>query len=459
MLRRCAPLLALPLIAAAPVLPVQESFPDPAGAYLVDIPSGPFTTASLPFFQKLGTNARTCQYCHTPDEGFGLSATGVQARFLANSGTGALFLPLDGAVCPTASTGTVSQRMSAFGLLLNYGLIRIFEPVPPAPQFRVVSVSDPYGCVTNPEYGLTAYGPKVVPAGQFNVYRRPLPTTNLRFLSSIMADGREPSLASQASDAALIHEQAATAPTAAQVAQIVNFETGVFAAQSVGIAAGPLTALGGNGGPVPLVSQPFYPGINDPFGGNPTGAPFTPVAMTAYLHWGPPVPAAGLTAAQAAIGRGEALFNQKTFAVSGVAGLNDVLDAPSITATCSTCHDTPNAGSHSLPRLMDIGVTGKAPPALDVSGLPVYRLECVAGPHSGASYAVTDPGRALVTGQCADIGKIKVQTLRNLSARAPYFHNGSAAGLADVVRFYEARFNIGLTGQQQADLVAFLGSL
>jgi cytochrome c peroxidase len=43
--------------------------------------------------------------------------------------------------------------------------------------------------------------------------------------------------------------------------------------------------------------------------------------------------------------------------------------------------------------------------------------------------------------------------------RAPYFHDGSAATLADVVTFYNGRFNIGLTAQQQSDLVAFLQTL
>lgn len=71
----------------------------------------------------------------------------------------------------------------------------------------------------------------------------------------------------------------------------------------------------------------------------------------------------------------------------------------------------------------------------------------------------TDPGRALITGKCADIGKLKGPVLRGLAARAPYFHNGSAASLQDVVEFYDQRFSIGLSEQDKADLVAFLNSL
>ena len=49
--------------------------------------------------------------------------------------------------------------------------------------------------------------------------------------------------------------------------------------------------------------------------------------------------------------------------------------------------------------------------------------------------------------------------LRGLAARAPYFHNGLAATLADVVDFYNGRFKIGLSAQERSDLIAFLKAL
>lgn len=49
--------------------------------------------------------------------------------------------------------------------------------------------------------------------------------------------------------------------------------------------------------------------------------------------------------------------------------------------------------------------------------------------------------------------------LRGLAARAPYFHNGSAADLAAAVDFYDTRFNLNLSDQEKADLVAFLQTL
>ena len=39
------------------------------------------------------------------------------------------------------------------------------------------------------------------------------------------------------------------------------------------------------------------------------------------------------------------------------------------------------------------------------------------------------------------------------------FHIGAAATLTEVVEFYNQRFQMGLTDQEKADLVAFLKSL
>src|ERR1035438_7220544 len=89
-------------------------------------------------------------------------------------------------------------------------------------------------------------------------------------------------------------------------------------------------------------------------------------------------------------------------------------------------------------------------PGLDIADLPVFTLSCVSGPNVGKTYTVTDPGRALISGKCADIGKLKGPILRGLAGRAPYFHNGSAATLLDAVNFYNLRFSIGLTAAQMS---------
>jgi len=78
---------------------------------------------------------------------------------------------------------------------------------------------------------------------------------------------------------------------------------------------------------------------------------------------------------------------------------------------------------------------------------------------TGQTLRTTDPGWGLVTGRCMDVGKFKVPTLRGLAGRPPYFHNGLAATLEDVVGSYERRFAIGLSPAETHDLVAFLRAL
>jgi cytochrome c peroxidase len=162
------------------------------------------------------------------------------------------------------------------------------------------------------------------------------------------------------------------------------------------------------------------------------------------------------------VARGEEVFNTKPINITGVAGLNDILNQPSIIGNCGTCHDTPNIGNHSVKAPLDIGITDANPvPPLDTSDLPVFAVTCTDpnSPHWGHTFNVTDPGRALISNNCADIGKTKGPILRGLAARAPYFHNGSAATLSDAVEFYEQRFNVGFTDQEKQDLANFLATL
>jgi len=88
--------------------------------------------------------------------------------------------------------------------------------------------------------------------------------------------------------------------------------------------------------------------------------------------------------------------------------------------------------------------------------MPLYTL---VNKTTGETVETTDPGRALITGKWADIGKFKGPILRGLATRAPYFHNGSAASLGDAVTFYNTRFNIGLTKRESKDIVALLRTL
>ncbi len=201
--------------------------------------------------------------------------------------------------------------------------------------------------------------------------------------------------------------------------------------------------------------EPFFVGINDPLGQNPTGAPFNPNAFTLFDAWtslaGSPDDAR--TAARRAIARGQALFNTHPLAITGVGGLNDELGVASIPGTCTTCHDAPNVGNHSVKAPLDLGLTDVERRTPD---MPLYTLRNV---MTGEVRQTTDPGRAMITGKWKDIARFKGPVLRGLAARAPYFHNGFAATLADVVNFYDTRFNLHLTPAEKADLIAFLAAL
>jgi hypothetical protein len=453
---------------AATLLPASQTYPDPSGVLGQNNTGGAVLPSSNAFFQPLGTNGRSCATCHLPSNGFGLSVSSIQSIFNSTNGTDPLFNKKDGTGCPSMPVATLAQRQNSSALLLSQGLIRIPHTLQISAslmQFQITAISDPYGCNTNTNNGLTAWGAGVTPAGVLSVYRRPLPATNLLFNASILADNGASSLSVQASNATLGHENASVAPTTDQVNAIVNFESGNFTAQLQDNIAGWLTASGVTGGPDAISSQPFFLGINDPVKQNPTGAPFNAHVFSLFDAWTNPSNAS-LTPAQLSIGRGQTIFNSRTFNITGVSGLNtnsvrgQKSQAPVIAGTCGTCHDTPNVGTHSINEMMNEGTNEVAPVGgLNVSALPLFTLKCVAGPLSGQTFQTRDPGAATLDGFCRDIGKTKVLGLRSLASRAPFFHNGSAPDMATVVNFYNVRFNMGLSAQDQTDLINFLNAL
>jgi cytochrome c peroxidase len=418
------------------------------------------------FFQSLGTNGRSCGTCHLQSDGWGLSAAATQAVFASRGLTDPLFAAVDGANCPSV---TPAAGASGYSLMISHALVRVGLTVPAGAEFTIAPVRDPYGCALQ---GTPAVA---------SVYRRPLPTTNLRFLSAVMFDGRETlqpltsgatlianlrtNLAHQAMDATLGHAQAALSPTAAQQNAIVDFELALFSAQRSDNDAGVLNAQGAQGGPDALTTQAYFPGINDPLGGNPTGAAFDPKGFTIYAPW-----ESQSSSARQAVARGQLVFNTHALSITNVAGLNDALGAPTINGTCTTCHDTPNVGNHSLPVPLDIGTShvaslepdgqiAAALAQLSMPEVPVFQVTCTTGALAGTVKYTSDPGRALITGRCADVNRIKGPILRGLASRAPFFHNGAAASLAQVVEFYNLRFQMNLSAQDKSDLVAFLRSL
>jgi cytochrome c peroxidase len=465
-------------------------FPNSSGASQTNSTIGKIDLTG-PFFQVLGTNGRTCATCHQPSDGMSVSAVNVEQRFVQSKGEDPIFRTVDGSNCDhSVDVSSLNGKKAAYSLLRTRGLFRIAISVPANADYQVTSVNNQYGCNES---------------DVISMYRRPLPGTNLRFLSAVMWDGRESSelagttkitfanyatslrsdLAHQALDATKGHAQGdGTRPTPAEQQQLVDFEMSLFTAQAVARGGGSLSAQGAQGGPAPLLAQPFFigknssvnfllPQLEQPGGllsagdGKFSSAIFNVFDAWAKLPSGDP---------RAAIARGQAIFNSKPINITGVSGINDDASAgglasggiSSLPGTCGTCHDTPNVGNHSFATALDIG-TGTPSPGnlslnlggLDVSYLPnitVCRKDSSGSPTSDCKLT-TDLGLGLIDGKFDHVGKIKGPVLRGLAARAPYFHNGSATRLLDVVQFYEKRFDLALTSQEESDLVAFLGAL
>ena len=470
---------SLSLFAAGTYIRNLQPFRDPTGYVATYNTAGDIDESSA-FFQQLGTNGRTCATCHQADQAFGLNAAHVRQLFLETKGDDPLFAPVDGANCPDGKKGAAADH----SLLLKNGLIRVGITLPASTEFNIAAVSDPYGCAITIDPNS---GRPIV-----SVYRRPLPSTSLHFLSAVMWDGRETveplnnegtfetnlatDLKHQAKDAVLTHSQANNPPTDEQLAEIVNFELGLFTAQVNDDRAGPLFLEGGQGGPLHLQAQPYYPGINDALGNDPHGGKFDPKVFNLYTRW---LAKDSLKAdrenARQEIAAGEQLFNSAALKITGVRGLNDnpaLGDPKEIAGTCSTCHDTPGVGNHSLPLPLDIA-TGHSPEheadqtiaaslaQLSLPDLPIYLVDCPAPENPGhrVQFYTSDPGKGLITGKCGDVDRIKGPILRGLAGRAPYFHNGAAASLEQLVNFYNIRFQMQLTEQQKKELVAFLNSL
>jgi len=143
-------------------------------------------------------------------------------------------------------------------------------------------------------------------------------------------------------------------------------------------------------------------------------------------------------------------------------------------ARCSVCHSL----NTSFPFLSDgnyrnTGVAG------NLSTFDSLARRAIVLSNSGddedlrllnGSQGKSELGRFLVTRNAIDVGSFRTPILRNVELTAPYFHDGSAATLADVVRYYARGGNensgkdwelqtVNLSEQDQLDLIEFLKSL
>lgn len=443
----------------SPVFPRIEA-PNGTGISRTITTRASFDSAN-PYFQSLGTNGRSCATCHPLSEGANMNPEFAQSLFDLTKGLDPLFATVDGTNSPNADMSTREARSRNTSMLRGKGLFRISLKVPANAEFIVESVDDPYGFANSAE---------------ISAFRRPLPASNLRFLSTVMWDGREflnegsvqAALRSQVKDAVLGHMQASAPPTEVQITQIVDFEKSLFTTQVFDNAAGSLETPHVHAGPEWLVRAPFSPGLNRFVANGQRVVGFNPRVFSLFGFWLSPQKRGGpnVTVPQRAIARGERIFNGRSFLISGVAGFNDRFAGPrerrqgsrglpdtGVRGTCSSCHNLPGLGSNSLPILMNTGISDGARRTAD---MPLYTLRNAA---TGQRVQTTDPGAAMTTGKWADIGKFKTPSLRGLETHSPYMHNGFSGDLLEVINFYDARFSIGLTAQEKDDLKVFLQAL
>jgi hypothetical protein len=450
---------------------------------------GALETRGHAFFEPIGTNGRACVTCHQPENAMSISVASIQERWRVTEGKDPLFAAVDGANCPDLPAGDRASH----SLLLERGLFRVFLPWPPraadgstiAPEFSLEVVRDPTGCNTSAKYGLKSPNPMV------SVYRRPRVVANTKYVThqnfgvgafvgknglpstrdpetgkpvamNLMSDARQPTLKTQAVEAAINHLQSEKPPTARQLEQITDFERRVFAAQVEHDGAGSLVEADG---PPAFGPRNLAKGDAGVLGNNTSRFVFP---MGEAWTTAQPGDVADM---RASIRRGHDVFFFRTFWIRDSMHLNTVGLGNPTKRTCATCHGMHMTAMDVANGWMDIGTTNQPwareapenPWAREKPQMPLFRIQCNADvpphPYLGRVFYTQDPGRALISGKCNDVGTIVMQQFRGLAARAPYFSNGSAASLRELIDFYDRRYNIQYSEQEKRDLEHFLGSL
>jgi hypothetical protein len=378
-----------------------------------------FVDLTSEYSQAQGTNGRSCQTCHIPQQAWAINPGAIQLLFFLTGGTHPIFNPLDADNPDTADFTTVAGRHAAYTMLMTRGVFRRGGAPRAEREWDIVAVDDPHGFANS---------------NRLVQWRRVMPTINFPLGSATVNwDGGNSIGTDQV--AGLVNQARRNIDGAQEgdlppvdspiVADIVGFESALFTAQVFSFSAGLLNAAGARGGAQAMTTMTKIEGRFDLF--------------DAWQN--------SSLAARAKIFRGQELFNNPN--PGG--------------RRCGACHSSANNGTSINNTLFDIQTASAEARTPD---LPLYTLcrrvqpgvSCVGDP-TAETRQLTDTGRGNVTGAWTDLGRFKTPTIRALSARAPYFHNGIAETLEDVVRHYEQFLGFVFTDQERADLVAFLKAL
>lgn len=175
-----------------------------------------------------------------------------------------------------------------------------------------------------------------------------------------------------------------------------------------------------------------------------------------------------------AVMEGRATFTEQE--ARGLALFNDPMKG-----NCAVCHPSTPGPYHDKALFTDYSYDNLGVPKNWNN--PFLYLGAEFNPD-GVNYTDYGLGGFLMSmgypGYQAELGKFKVPTLRNIAKTAPYMHNGIFATLKEVVHFYNTRDvasegwpppevpenvndeelgNLGLTDQEEDDIVAFMMTL
>ena len=466
-------------------LPAEMNFENLNGKVGVLNTAGAIEMKGHPFFEPLGLNPRGCVTCHQPASGMSVSVEALRERWHVTKGEDPIFAAVDGSNNPKLPQGLESSH----SLLLNRGLFRIGLQWPPAkakPEFTIEIVRDPTGVNLDDTYGLKGANPTV------SVFRRPRPLANMKYVMTpddtfniktgtlmaidpetgkpasmnMMADARHLTLRQQAFAAYKEHQEGRQGSLSKEeLDKIVAFENQVYVAQSFDKWGGNLVE---SGGPIGLGTAAMANGKTHVLANNNRD----PVFRLFEAWKKPETMPKDLSDAQkdfrASVARGNDIFMFRLFWIRDVTHINTIGLGNPVKRSCSTCHNTQMTGQDLAPGWVDVGTTNyptwTEPPVFsDKAELPVFKCTCEKSssphPYLGRVIYTNDPGRALITGKCSDIGSIVMGQFRGLSARAPYFSNGSAKNLRELVDFYDRRFDMKLSEDDKVDLVNFLSVL
>jgi cytochrome c peroxidase len=358
------------------------------------------------FFKVQGKNGQSCATCHIPEEAWSITPATLQRLFNETDGKHPVFSALD-VNNPKMDVSTGDARWAAYSMMLTRAVFRRGGPPKQDAEWELIAVDDPHGLAN---------------LNLLVEWRRSMPTINFP-LGSATVNWDGANTAGEDLHAGLVNQTGrlitgalqGQPATPAVINEIVDFESSLFSAQVSLPEVGRLDADGARGGPEALSQMKKEEGGFNLF--------------DAWKDSDNPK--------RAQIYRGQEVFNSVN---------------PSH-KSCIVCHNSVNNGTNTDNSLFDINTSSARVRTPD---LPLYTFR---NKRTGETIQLTDAGQGNITGRWDDLGLFKAPTLRGLAARAPYFHNGIAMTLEDVVRHYENNFGFIFTDEERRDLVAFLKAL